>query len=85
MRRFLTFHQDFFCRYRRGAGADAVNSDDPRNWGEPPRDDLERWLCRADRSAVEALCRWLVDGRPPEAPAPAEPDAPRAVKPSALG
>ncbi len=85
IRRFLTFHQDFFCRYRRGAGVDAVNSEDSRDWGEPPRDDLESWLCRNDRAAVEALCRWLVDGGPPEAPPPAGPDSARAVKPSALG
>jgi len=85
VRRFLAFHQDFFCRYRRGARADAVNSEDPRDWGEPPGDELEAWLCRADLPAVEALCRWLVDGGSAQPPPPAEPDAPRAVKLSALG
>ena len=67
-RQFLAFHQDFFRRYRRGAGRQAVNADDPRDWGEPPRDDLESWLCRADRPAIDALVGWLVDGGPAEAP-----------------
>ena len=39
-RRFLVFHQDFFRRYRRNAGLDAVNSDDPRTWGEEPVNEL---------------------------------------------
>jgi tRNA-dihydrouridine synthase 3 len=80
IRRFLVFHQDFFRRYRRGARSDAVNSDDPRDWGEAPRDDLEAWLCRADPAGVEALCDWLVDGAPMRVPPPAPPDAGRAVK-----
>ena len=84
-RRFLGFHQDFFRRYRRGARVDAVNADDPREWGETPADGLETWLCRADLPATEALCRWLVDGGPPEPPPEAEPGAPRAVKVAALG
>ncbi len=84
-RRFLIFHQDFFCRYRRGAARDAVNSDDPRDWGEAPDTELEAWLCRNDLAAGEALCRWLVDGGPPEPPPPLEPGAPRAVKLAALG
>ncbi len=84
-RRFLVFHQDFFRRYRRGAGIEAVNSEDPREWGAEPDGDLERWLCRGDLAAVEALCRWLVDGGSAEPPPPAEPDAPRAVKLAALG
>jgi tRNA-dihydrouridine synthase 3 len=85
VRQFVVFHQDFFRRFRRGAGADAVNADDPRNWGAEPTDALEAWLCRADLAAGEALCDWLVDGgpcRPPEAPPP---DAPRAVKVAAYG
>jgi len=85
IRRFLVFHQDFFRRYRRNAALDAVNSDDPRTWGEDPANELETWLCRSDVAGVEALTRWLVDGddvAPP--PAPAE-DAPRAVKVAALG
>ncbi|ANM31328.1 hypothetical protein ABI59_19735 [Acidobacteria bacterium Mor1] len=85
VRRFVVFHQDFFRRYRHGAGLEAVNSDDPREWGEDPRDELESWLCRADQPAVEALCRWLVDGEDPVPPPPEEPDAPRAVKLAALG
>lgn len=84
IRRFLVFHQDFFRRFRRGAGRDAVNSDDPREWGEPPADELERWLCRADLAAGEALADWLVDGGSPAPPPPA-PDAPRAVKTLAYG
>ena len=68
VRQFLAFHQDFFRRYRRGAGRSAVNAEDPREWGEPPRDDLEAWLCRADTPAIEALTRWLVDGGPAAAP-----------------
>jgi tRNA-dihydrouridine synthase 3 len=79
-RRFLGFHQDFFRRYLPGAGRSAVNSEDPRDWGEPPRDELERWLCRADLAAVEALCDWLVDGKPPRMPPPPGPDAVRAIK-----
>lgn len=84
-RRFLAFHQDFFSRYRRGARQTAVNSDDPRDWGEPPADELEAWLGRADLPATQALADWLVDGRevaPPEAPAP---DERRAVKSAAYG
>lgn len=84
-RRFLTFHQDFFRRYRRGSGPGAVNSEDPRDWGSPPEDEIEAWLCRADAPAVEALCRWLVDAGPGEPPPPQDPDAPRAVKVSVLG
>jgi tRNA-dihydrouridine synthase 3 len=84
-RRFLVFHQDFFRRYRRGANADAVNADDPRNWGEPPEDELERWLCRADSPAVEALCRWLVDGAEAEPPPPPAEKPDRAVKLAAYG
>ena len=79
-RRFLGFHQDFFRRYLPGAGRSAVNSEDPRDWGEPPRDELEQWLCRADLAAVEALCDWLVDGKPPRMPPPPGPDAVRAIK-----
>ena len=84
-RRFLSFHQDFFRRYRPGASGDAVNTEDPREWGRAPRDGLEEWLCRADLPATEALCRWLVDDSPPEPPPPVEPGAPRAVKVAALG
>jgi tRNA-dihydrouridine synthase 3 len=84
-RRFLGFHQDFFSRYRRGARPDAVNSDDPRDWGEPPADELEAWLCRADLSAVEALTGWLVDGAPDETPRIPAPDDRRAVKTAAYG
>jgi tRNA-dihydrouridine synthase 3 len=83
-RRFFVFHQDFFRRYRRHAERDAVNSDDPRTWGDPPADDLEAWLCRADLPGVEALARWLVDGEEVEPP-PFEADAPRASKVAALG
>ena len=83
-RRFLVFHQDFFCRYRRNAAADAVNADDPRAWGEDPADDLERWLCRSDLAGVTALTRWLVDGDDVEPP-PLDAEAVRAVKVAALG
>jgi tRNA-dihydrouridine synthase 3 len=79
-RRFLVFHQDFFRRYRRGADNPAVNSDDPRDWGETPVDELEAWLCRADLPAVDALCDWLVDGKPRRAPEPEQTRAGRAVK-----
>lgn len=84
-RRFVGFHQDFFRRFRRGAGAGAVNSDDPRNWGEPPADELEAWLCRADLAAVGALCDWLVDGGPCRPPAAAVGDEPRAVRTAVYG
>jgi tRNA-dihydrouridine synthase 3 len=84
-RRFLTFHQDFFRRYRRNAGLEAVNADDPRGWGDDPADELEAWLCRGDVEAVGALCRWLVDGEPAAPPPPAAADAPRAVKVAAAG
>ena len=84
-RRFLGFHQDFFRRFRRGAGAGAVNSDDPRDWGEPPADELEAWLCRADLPAVEALCDWLVGGGPMNPPGAPDESAPRAVKTLAFG
>ena len=83
-RRFLVFHQDFFRRYRPRAGIDAVNSDDPRDWGRPPESELESWLDRGDLPAVEALCRWLVDGEDPVPPGEAR-DAPRAVRVRALG
>jgi len=84
IRRFLVFHQDFFRRYRPGAGLDAVNSDDPRDWGSPPASELESWLARGDLPAVEALCRWLVDDEEPTPPGDAA-DAPRAVRVRALG
>ena len=76
---------DFFRRYLPRAASGAVNSEDPRDWGEPPRDELERWLCRADLAAVEALCDWLVEGEPPRMPPPPGPDAVRAVKVKSLG
>jgi tRNA-dihydrouridine synthase 3 len=83
-RRFLGFHQDFFYRYHREAGPDAVNSDDPRDWGAKPENELESWLCRADLDAVDALCDWLVDGRDPVPPP--LPDQPsRAFKVKAYG
>ncbi len=81
-RQFLAFHQDFFRRYRHGAGPSAVNADDPRAWGEPPRDELETWLCRADRPAIEALATWLVEGG--EASPPPEGDLGSARDESAL-
>jgi tRNA-dihydrouridine synthase len=84
-RRFLVFHQDFFRRYRRSAGSEAINSDDPEAWGEAPADELEEWLCRGDVPAVDALTRWLVDGAEPVPPPPPEPDARRAVEVAALG
>lgn len=84
-RRFLVFHQDFFRRYRRGAGLGAVNSDDPRDWGADPDSDLEHWLCRGDVEAAEALCRWLVDGEPAEPPKAVADGARRAVKVAAYG
>ena len=83
-RRFLGFHQDFFCRYRRSAGVDAVNSDDPRDWGAAPEGELENWLCRADSEAVNALADWLVEGRDPVPPPPPA-GAPRAFKVQAYG
>ncbi len=85
IRRFVVFHQDFFRRYRRGAGSAAVNSDDPREWGAAPADELERWLCRADLAASDALCDWLVDGGPRQPPGAPAPDAQRAVKVAAYG
>jgi len=84
-RRFLVFHQDFFRRYRRGAGLAATNSSDPRDWGDAPANELERWLCRGDLPAAEALCDWLVDGGDPVPPHAAEPDARRAVKLASFG
>lgn len=84
IRRFLTFHQDFFRRYRRGATEDAVNAEDPREWGAP-EGELETWLCRGDLPAVEALARWLVDGEEVAPPPPAAEDAPRAARIDALG
>ena len=83
-RRFLVFHQDFFRRYRRHAARDAVNSDDPRTWGDPPANDLEAWLCRADAPGVAALSRWLVDGDDTPPP-PLQEESPRAVKVAVLG
>lgn len=84
-RRFLIFHQDFFRRFRRGASEDAANSEDPREWGRAPENEIEAWLCRADLPAAEALCRWLVDGEDPVPPPPAPPDAPRAAVIPSLG
>ncbi len=84
-RRFLVFHQDFFRRYRRGAERNAVNSTDPRNWGESPADELEQWLCRGDLPAAEALGRWLIDDETPVPPPPVDSTAPRAVKLQAFG
>jgi hypothetical protein len=81
----LVFHQDFFRRYRRGARPVAVNSDDPRDWGEPPRDALETWLCRGDLNGVEALCDWLVDHGPQQDPPPPAPGDPRAVQVDVYG
>ena len=84
-RRFLVFHQDFFSRYRRGSAPSAVNSEDPRDWGDEPRGDVEQWLCRGDVEATEALCRWLVDGGSSVPPPPAGPAAVRAVTAPVLG
>ncbi len=84
-RRFLVFHQDFFRRYRRGGAPGAVNSEDPRDWGDERRDDVEQWLCRGDLPAAEALCRWLVDDGPAEPPPPAGPETARAVTAPAHG
>lgn len=78
-RRFLVFHQDFFRRYRRGAGLEATNSEDPREWGAAPEGPLEQWLGRGDLDAAEALCNWLVEEQDPVAPEPVT-DTPRAVK-----
>jgi len=85
IRWFLVFHQDFFRRYRRGAGQDAVNSSNPRDWGEEPQDELESWLCRGDLGAAEALCDWLIDGAEPCLPPLTESEDPRAVKTRAYG
>lgn len=85
VRRFLTFHQDFFARYRRGGREDAVNDDDPRNWGLAPDGELESWLCRVDTEGVDALADWLVDGASPSPPPPPGPDARRAVRLAATG
>jgi hypothetical protein len=63
---------------------DAVNADDPRAWGAEPEPGLEAWLCRGDLPAVDALCRWLVDGEATEPPL-ADSDAPRAVTVAANG
>jgi tRNA-dihydrouridine synthase 3 len=79
-RQFLVFHQDFFRRYRLGSPAEAVNSDDPRNWGVEPAGELESWLCRADVQASERLADWLVDGAPAVAPDAVPEDARRAVR-----
>lgn len=83
-RRFLVFHQDFFRRYRRGAGLQDGEADDPRSTGEEPGNELEAWLCRSDVAGVTALVRWLVDGEKIDPP-PAAPDAVRAVNVAALG
>lgn len=71
-RRFLAFHQDFFRRFRPQAPGSAVNSEDPRDWGRAPEGELECWLARPDRAAVDALADWLVDGGPPRPPGPPE-------------
>ncbi|MDH3590683.1 MAG: tRNA-dihydrouridine synthase family protein, partial [Planctomycetota bacterium] len=84
-RRFLTFHQDFFARYRRDHDPVSANSQDSRDWGTPPEGPLESWLCRNDAAASEALADWLVDGNDPEPPAPPTDDAVRAVKLRAAG
>jgi tRNA-dihydrouridine synthase 3 len=84
-RRFLTFHQDFFARYRRGGREQGVNDEDPRNWGHEPDGELETWLCRSDADGVRALADWLVDGGPANFPAPPGPDARRAVQVAAAG
>jgi len=84
-RRFLGFHQDFFARFRRGAARDAVNADDPREWGEKPTGELETWLCRTDVDATTALCDWLVDEGDGAPPPPAVARAPRAVKTCVYG
>jgi tRNA-dihydrouridine synthase 3 len=84
-RGFLVFHQDFFRRYRSGGEPGGANSDDARDWGAPPRDELEEWLCRADTAAVNALCDWLVDGLPATPPPPATGERTRAVKIQASG
>jgi len=85
VRRFLAFHQDFFARYRRGGREDAVNAEDPRDWGIPPEGDLEAWLCRNDADGVARLVDWLVDDGSPDPPPPPGPDARRAVKVAAAG
>jgi len=82
-RRFLSFHQDFFRRYWRQSESDDAAHHDPRACGEPA-DDLERWLCRGDLAAVEALCDWLIDDGPDHPPA-LDPTAPRAVTMSSYG
>lgn len=82
-RRFVVFHQDFFSRYRAGAGPGAVNSDDPRDWGRAPEGELEGWLARNDLAGAEALARLVVDGDA-DAPPPAETGR-RAVKTAAYG
>jgi hypothetical protein len=64
---------------------DGVNSDDPRDWGRPPADELESWLGRGDVLAADALCRWLVDGEEAEPPGPPSEDSRRAVKVEATG
>jgi len=83
-RRFLTFHQDFFRRYRREARTEGVNSDDPRNWGNDPADELEQWLYRGDLGAVEALCDWLIESGPAQPP-PLDAGSPRAVSVQVYG
>ena len=85
IRRFLVFHQDFFRRYRPGGRMGGVNSDDPRDWGRPPADQLESWLGRGDVPAADALCRWLVDGEEVEPPGPPSEDSRRAVRVEATG
>ncbi|HXV76216.1 MAG TPA: tRNA-dihydrouridine synthase family protein [Candidatus Polarisedimenticolaceae bacterium] len=84
-RGFFVFHQDFFRRYRSGGAPGAVNSDDPRDWGDEPDDDIGKWLCRSDRDGVDALSRWLVDGERTEIPPPPGPESPRAVEAPAYG
>ena len=69
VRRFLTFHQDFFARYRRGGREDAVNDEDPRGWA----------------AGVDALADWLIDGGPADPPPPPGPEARRAVRLRATG
>ncbi len=84
-RQFLVFHQDFFRRHRSAPSSEAVNSDDPGDWGQPEADELGAWLARGDIDAAEALCRWLVDGGPCVPPPATDGESPRAVATRAFG
>ena len=84
-RRFLTFHQDFFARYRRGIDPSTTASDEARQPGLPPEPGLESWLSRRDLIGMETLADWLIDGKEASPPPPETTGAERAVRLPAAG